>query len=114
VLFRSNVPSASYESNYFASELEITGTIWNEFTSLINESNFWELPSILPRYEIKNGNVTIKGFITDGAQWIVEGCNKGAYHVVDRGSGFLSKEYKNIFIYLESLHQLELDYLIKY
>jgi hypothetical protein len=45
---------------------------WDEFTRLLEQTCYWELPT-------RDG---ILG--NDGAQWILEGVRSGRYHVVDR------------------------------
>jgi hypothetical protein len=45
---------------------------WDEFTRLLGQTCFWELPTA----DESLGN--------DGAQWILEGVRAGRYHVVDR------------------------------
>lgn len=46
---------------------------WLEFQKMISQIDFWSMPST---------SNEILG--TDGAQWILEGINKGKYHVTDR------------------------------
>ena len=48
---------------------------WNAFLKLIDEADYWALPT---------RNEGVMGF--DGAQWILEGVKDGRYHVVDRWS----------------------------
>jgi hypothetical protein len=52
----------------------ITADEWNEFTNLLQEASYWQLP--------------IEGELTgvDGARWILEGKKDEQYHVVDRWS----------------------------
>lgn len=55
---------------------QLTINDWNNYESKINESKFWDLPTIN------------KGLIgTDGSQWILEGKYLGKYHIVDRWCG---------------------------
>jgi hypothetical protein len=44
------------------------------FLGKIEESKFWELPSIQETLGL------------DGSQWIIEGIKNGSYHLVDRWS----------------------------
>jgi hypothetical protein len=55
---------------------EPSATEWQNVMAALEEVRFWQMP-------VKNLNVW--GF--DGAQWIIEACHDGRYHVVDRWGG---------------------------
>ena len=70
---------------------------WNGFMNLIDESCFWEVP------------VTSNGPIaTDGAWWVLEGADRGYYHVVTRQSPD-SGSYRELCVYMLKLSGLPLD-----
>jgi hypothetical protein len=65
------------------------------FLKLLDKTGFWSLPS-----EASNGG-------EDGAQWIMEGVRKGAYHVVDRWSP-QKDDYASMCLYLVNLSKIQL------
>jgi hypothetical protein len=77
----------------------ITADEWNEFSNLLQEASYWQLPT--------EGNLTG----VDGARWILEGKKDEQYHVVDRFSpapmcGELMPEggsYREVCLYLMKL-----------
>lgn len=48
---------------------------WCEFKRLLDETSYWQMPSV----DDEGGGL-------DGAQWILEGVRNGQYHLVDRWS----------------------------
>jgi len=112
--YMERIPSPDYYSSHVTIENEFSNSVWDEFISIIASANFWELATTNREYRISNKGLITQPVGNDGAQWIVEGCNNGNYHVVDRWSRSFSSEYEQIFTFLESLHQLDLDYIYKY
>lgn len=49
---------------------------WQKIMTALEEVQFWQMP-------VTNPNV----FGFDGAQWIIEACHDGRYHIVDRWGG---------------------------
>lgn len=76
---------------------QLTANEWNDFTDLINQDSFWNMPS---RIEEPKPN--------DGAAWMLEGNAKGNYHFVSRISP--SKELNEIFRRLFKLSKVETEY----
>ena len=53
--------------------LKLTKKHWRKFKKLLNNSNFWENPSIKIDQDIIPAN--------DGAQWVLEGIKNNKYHI---------------------------------
>jgi len=70
---------------------------WQNVMAALEEVLFWQMP-------VKNPGVM--GF--DGAQWIIEACHDGRYHVVDRWGGANGiQAVGEIFLNLAGLSDIE-------
>ena len=67
-----------------------------KFEGLLDESNFWFLPT---KWD------PVQGF--DGEEWILEARKNGKYHVVDRWSGWREVSYSQACEYLRELSPLK-------
>lgn len=76
----------------------LTGDEWRKFLSLLEQSDYWNLPS-------KEDNLG-----RDGAEWILEGVRDNRYHIVDRWSPEKG-EHREVCIYLLGLSGLDIDKL---
>jgi hypothetical protein len=70
---------------------------WLEFKTMIEDANFWEIPTIEKTSIV----------VMDGATWILEGKKNDLYHAVFRVSG-KNKEIGNICLYLVELSTMKL------
>src|SRR5262249_6755464 len=68
----------------------------DKFEKLLDESNFWFLPT---KWD------PVSGF--DGQEWILEAKKSGKYHVVDRWSGWREVSYSQACEYLRELSPLK-------
>ncbi|WP_417602383.1 hypothetical protein [Owenweeksia hongkongensis] len=71
---------------------------WNELDSLIDETDFWNLP----QGERKPPN-------TDGSNWLLEGYRNGNYHLVDRHSPKKDQAIYVLGTFILQLTNLQLD-----
>lgn len=69
---------------------------WNEFLSLLEKSQYWQMPT-----NIGDGSY-------DGSNWILEGVRDNRYHIVDRWSPERG-EYQEACIYLLKLSEFDVD-----
>jgi hypothetical protein len=79
-------------------ELFLDKEKWEEFIALLEEADYWKLPS-----DINEGGL-------DGAKWILEGVKDGHYHIVERWSPEQDK-FQAVCIYLLKLSGVEVDKL---
>lgn len=75
----------------------VTVCEWKEFTRLLEQTCYWNLPT---DSDDRGGK--------DGAQWILEGVKGGRYHVVDRWSPE-GGSYREACLYLLKLSGLGID-----
>lgn len=69
---------------------------WNEFLSLLEKSQYWQMPT----------NIGDVGF--DGSNWVLEGVRDNRYHIVDRWTPENGK-YREACIYLLKLSDVDVD-----
>jgi len=80
---------------------------WSRLKNFIKEIDFWNLPTVLDRYTVLNDSTLsfdMPG--NDGAQWLIEGCRSGNYHITDRWSGEVPENYKALFRYFINLSEI--------
>lgn len=70
---------------------------WCHLVKLLNEANFWSMPSI----EDDAGGL-------DGSQWILEGVRGDRYHVVDRWTP-REGQYRQACLYLLALSGRDIE-----
>jgi hypothetical protein len=75
---------------------EIARSQVSQFLNLLRKAAFWSLAT-----EETSGGL-------DGAQWILEGVEKGHYHVVDRWSP-KNGDYRSLCLYLLELSKLKVE-----
>ncbi|MBS1999608.1 MAG: hypothetical protein JSS86_24955 [Cyanobacteria bacterium SZAS LIN-2] len=66
-------------------ELEWSDEQYNRFVDKVQVMQFWTTPSVL--------TITIRDLYTDGAQWILEGAERGRFHFVERGPATLPRNH---------------------
>jgi hypothetical protein len=71
-----------------------------KFEDLLDESNFWFLPT---KWDTVSG--------ADGEEWILEAKKSGKYHVVDRWSGWREVSYSQACEYLRELSPVKSEIL---
>lgn len=69
-----------------------------KFEDLLDESNFWCLPT---KWDLVRG--------ADGEEWILEARKNGKYHVVDRWSGWRGVSYSQAYEYMRELSPLKVQ-----
>lgn len=69
----------------------------NEFLNLLDEADFWSLPTAKSGYGL------------DGEEGLLEGQRNGKYHVVDRWSGSIEVTYSRACNYLQELSPLKAE-----
>jgi hypothetical protein len=75
--------SGGYEPGRIRRQVRFTLSTrqWSELSSLIDEANFWAMPSEEPEKCDASGTCWVG---MDGAQWLLEGADSTRYHFVDR------------------------------
>jgi hypothetical protein len=81
----------------FQQTRSLTKEQWQSFVNLINQSCFWNAPSIVEEATPE-----------DGASWTLEGLRNGKYHFVDRVTP--SEQMSEIFKELFRLTGIEMEY----
>jgi len=81
---------------------EISKEEWDNFKTLLQKANFWEIKSVDREMPMD-----------DGAQWIFEGISSNTYHVVDRQSP-RNNEYFNCGDYLIEMTEMDISNDDKY
>lgn len=77
--------------------IELSGSEWNEFQSLLEKAKYWSMPT-----KDQSG---ISG--NDGSRWIMEGVQNGKYNVVDRWSP-RNSAYQELGMFLINLTDLDI------
>lgn len=94
--WKVNDGKGGYEPGKIVVNKKKTMTIreWNDFTASLNALDFWNMPT--------SGNL----MGSDGARWLLEGCEPGKYHVVDRWTG--DSIFSNVCLKLVALTGMEI------
>ena len=75
----------------------LTEDEWNMFIKLLDESSFWDMPSLARNIPV-----------TDGASWFIEGVHNKNFHEVLRITP--SKEFEEVCVYFLKLTGFEKEY----
>ncbi len=99
IFFKELDGRGGYEPGKIIKEKEksISQEDWCEFIKLLNDLDYWQVPSL---EEKPGGN--------DGAQWILEGVTNNRYHIVDRWTPRKGK-YREIGLFMLKLAGFNFD-----
>ncbi len=99
VIFKELNGAGGYEMGKIIKDTEnsVDKKDWCKFIKLLNDTDYWKLPS----QEKEVGGV-------DGSQWILEGVKDNHYHVVDRFTPDTGK-YREVGLFMLKLSGFDLD-----